>query len=178
VRVLEQRHAGDATGLYSCFSGFTEQNSVMLSNFHLSNTCEAPHVVRVTQIQQAEKQVAKHRLDPKKKNYRRGRAQRPSLTVNPRVRTVNTAGLLGLTIGELSDGRLSLKKRKWLERFPVAGQRFVIIIGDQRLDDRIIDENGRVYIGSGVLKHFQRGDILKCYKDERGEYHIEKDETS
>lgn len=39
-----------------------------------------------------------------------------------------------------------------------------------------VDPKGRVFVGRTALSDFYVGDILKCYRDRKGEYRNEKDE--
>jgi len=75
---------------------------------------------------------------------------------------------------ERSWGYIGLRKKKWLSLFPSAGVRFVLHLGSQELFDRHVDKHGRIYVGKASLREYKEGEELVCYKDTRGEHHIDR----
>jgi hypothetical protein len=79
---------------------------------------------------------------------------------------------------EKSWGYIGVKAKKWLGLFPSAGVRFVLHVGSQKLFDRRVDEYGRVFVGKTSLREFREGEGLICYKDTKGEYHVDRAKPS
>jgi site-specific DNA-methyltransferase (cytosine-N4-specific) len=64
---------------------------------------------------------------------------------------------------------------RWLKFFSqVSSKPFTLYIGDKQLPNRKIDKLGRIYVGKNAWDKFQVGDILKCFKDNQGNYYIQR----
>jgi hypothetical protein len=75
-------------------------------------------------------------------------------------------------------GYINLNSKTWRSIFPPADVGFTLFVGNRKLFERYVDRLGRVYIGRTVCHQFNDGDLLTCYQDKNGDYHIERIDDS
>lgn len=78
-----------------------------------------------------------------------------------------------LMLWEKEDGRIGLNEKNWRELFPPTGEPFTLYFGSEKLE-RSVKASGRLTVGRRTLGRLEPGDVLVCYRDENGDYHIDR----